>query len=106
MYGPGGAVPLLPASQPAAPALVFGRVDATSPANQQFAEIKNPLTFAVDVSNWKISGSASAELKAGGASKARSSKFVATHLSVCFQAIVVFPALLHHHLKPLSEIFL
>ena len=69
-YGPNGAVPLLPASQPSAPGLAFGRVDATSPANQQFVEIKNPLNYAVDVSSWKISGSATAELKPGRASMA------------------------------------
>jgi len=64
-YGPGGTVELLPASQPPQPALTFGRIDSTSPSAQQFVEIVNPLDYAVDVSNWKIAGSATATLKPG-----------------------------------------
>jgi len=58
-------VELLPASQPPQPALTFGRIDSTSPSAQQFVEIVNPLDYAVDVSNWKIAGSATATLKPG-----------------------------------------
>lgn len=65
MYGPQGSPALLPDSQPQAPALSFGRIDSTSSPSQQYVEISNPLSYAVDVSNWKISGGASVVLKPG-----------------------------------------
>ena len=53
-YGPDGPTPLIPAAQPAAVALALGRT--SSQGNQQFFEIVNPNTFAVDVSSWSVSG--------------------------------------------------
>ena len=65
MYGPGGPQPLLPDAQPASPALKLGRVDLTSSSEQRFVEITNPLKYAVDVSNWKLSGAVTATIKPG-----------------------------------------
>jgi hypothetical protein len=65
MYGPQGSPALLPDSQPPQAALTFGRIDSTSASTQQFVEIVNSLAYAVDVSNWKITGSATTTLKPG-----------------------------------------
>lgn len=65
MYGPQGSPHLIPDAQPPQAPLKFGRMDASSAPSQQFVEIVNNLTYAVDVSGWSIAGAAKASIKPG-----------------------------------------
>lgn len=65
MYGPGGSQPLLPSSQPDSPGLILNRIDITTALSQRYVEIKNPLDYAVDVTNWELSGAVNAKIKPG-----------------------------------------
>ena len=61
IYGPGGSVPLIPAAQSGSPPLSIRTVDSAN----QFVEIFNGNPVAVDVSDYKLTGSASITLRAG-----------------------------------------
>ncbi|MES2708731.1 MAG: lamin tail domain-containing protein [Verrucomicrobiota bacterium] len=60
---------ILPAAQPAAPALTLGTVDfnpgGPDSQNQEYFTIVNPTNLAIDVSGWKISGGVDFVLPAG-----------------------------------------
>lgn len=60
-YGPGGPQPLIPAAQAGSPALSVRTVDSAN----QYVEIFNDNPVAVDVSDYKLTGSASITLRAG-----------------------------------------
>ena len=60
-YGPGGLQPLIPAAQSGAPPLTIRKVDSAN----QYVEIFNGNPVAVDVSDYKLTGSASITLRAG-----------------------------------------
>ena len=61
MYGPGGPQPLIPAAQAGSPPLSIRKVDSAN----QYVEIFNGNPVAVDVSNYKLAGSASITLRGG-----------------------------------------
>ena len=60
-YGPGGSEPLIPAAQSGSPPLSIRTVDSAN----QYVEIFNDNPEAVDVSDYKLTGSASITLRAG-----------------------------------------
>ncbi|CAD7697253.1 unnamed protein product [Ostreobium quekettii] len=58
-YGPFGVVPLIPEAQPEAPQMQIVGVDlAQENLLEQYIQIYNPNAFAVDMSSWKLLGSA------------------------------------------------
>lgn len=63
-YGPGGAIPLIPAAQSGSPPLSIQTVD-TSDGSGQFVQILNGNAVAVDVSGYKLQGSTSITLRPG-----------------------------------------
>ena len=52
-YGPGGTIPLIPDAQPSSVSLSFGAFD---PVSNGYLEIANANAFAVDISDWQLSG--------------------------------------------------
>ena len=60
-YGPGGSQPLIPAAQAGSPPLSIAAVDSAN----QFVQILNENPDAVDVSDYKLTGSTSITLRAG-----------------------------------------
>lgn len=68
-YGPGGSG-LVPTSQPAAPPMSIKSVEG------EYVEIKNPNSFAVDMSNWMIAGDTYYKLPPGTVAASDSSIYV------------------------------
>lgn len=64
-YGPSGSPALLPGPQPSDVPLSIGRVDTSSASDQQFVEVLNNNSYAIDVSNWQLTGSARVTIKPG-----------------------------------------
>ena len=60
-YGPGGSQPLIPAAQAGSPPLTIAALDSAN----QFVQIVNENPEAVDVSDYKLTGSTSITLRAG-----------------------------------------
>ncbi|KAK9806846.1 hypothetical protein WJX72_004789 [[Myrmecia] bisecta] len=79
IYGPSGTIPLIPDAQPKAAPLRFGRVDASS-GSGSYIEITNPNNFAVDVSNWLLSGTVKFTLVPGTVIPASDSLFLSPNV--------------------------
>lgn len=62
-YGPGGALPLIPAAQAASPAITFGNTGGS--ATQAYLELLNPAATAVDISGWRLAGAAQFTFRPG-----------------------------------------
>ena len=64
-YGPQGSPALIPEAQAASVTLKMGRMDAFSAPSQQYVELLNPHTFAVDVTGYSLGGPAQLTLAPG-----------------------------------------
>jgi hypothetical protein len=68
LYGPGGATPLIPGAQPSHPAIQFGTIEffpASGNQDEEYVQLTNPNTYAVDISGWKLAGGVNHVFKPG-----------------------------------------
>ncbi|MBN1674187.1 MAG: lamin tail domain-containing protein [Kiritimatiellae bacterium] len=84
---------LVPASQPANPAVDFGTVEfnpASHNQDQEYIELVNPNAYAVDISGWCLSNAVEHTFQAGVVIRANSSMYVSPNV-VAFRARTTSP---------------
>ncbi len=92
-YAAGGPNPELPGPEPSSPAIAFGAIEynpAGGDQDQEYIEIVNPESSAVDLSGWTVSGGVSHTLQPGTVVPSAGSLYLSPDV-IAFRARTVSP---------------
>ncbi len=83
-YGPSGSTPLIPQSQPVSPGIDFGSIEynpASYNQDEEYIELVNPNSYAVDISGWVLTGGVEFTFPAGAVIPANDNLYISPDIA-------------------------